>query len=248
MSSLNRKSIRVLLTLFFGIFALPELIFGTYLFACWIRIHTTSVYYVEYPYLASASILIAVGLLSLFGVVYGAWRRSFFGLLFAATVMLGLVTMVAIPDAIPHVMRSMPSDSNYLSAVGSFFRVWYEAHHSFPKDGPEFIEALKTGPVAWQYRVKSPPSMSFYSQNGVRLPYQVVVINNASGPRFDNLSDRPGVIYYSVTSDRQQFWVTMTGLGTDVSERATIKKAADQPHEKPWLITAAAKDYLSRKQ
>ena len=48
-------------------------------------------------------------------------------------------------------------------------------------------------------------------------------MNDASGPRLDNVSDRPGVIYYAVSSDQQQYWVTMTGLLKDTSSTATLK-------------------------
>jgi hypothetical protein len=47
-----KKSVRAVVTILFGLFALPALIFGFYLVACSARIHTTEVYYVEYPYLA----------------------------------------------------------------------------------------------------------------------------------------------------------------------------------------------------
>ena len=81
---------------------------------------------------------------------------------------------------------------------------------------------------------KSPPTESFYSQRGHRLPYQIVVVNDASGPRLDNVSDRPGVIYYAVSSDQQQYWVTMTGLLKDTSSTATLKRLIDRPNESCW--------------
>jgi len=137
----------------------------------------------------------------------------------------------------------MMDDTNYLSHTGSFLRVWYESHHKFPKDQAEFLDALRNGPAAWQYRVSAPPTESDYAKRGVRLPYQIVVINSASGPRLANLSEQPGVIYYCVTSDLQQFWVTMTGLPEDVSRRAVLKRDADRPYDKPSLITAEGKDY-----
>src|SRR5438477_13132280 len=93
--------LRMLLIVVFGAFALPELIYGAYLLVCWVRIHLTTVYYVEYPYFAAAIILIAFAAFSLFCTVYGALQRSFFGLIFAIPLVLGLATMVFIPDAIP---------------------------------------------------------------------------------------------------------------------------------------------------
>jgi hypothetical protein len=226
-----------------GLLSLPALIFGSYLFSCWVRIHTADVFYVEYPYLLAAVVLGGIGALSAFCSIYGALRRSFYGLIFLIPIVLGLATMVYIPDGTPHVQRSMMDDTNYLSATGSFLWVWYEAHRRFPNDQAEFFDALRSGPAAWQNRVSAPPMESDYARGGARLPYQVVVLNGASGPRLTNLSQQPGVIYYCVTEDRQQFWLTMTGLHEDVSRGATLKTVADRPYDKPWLVTAAGKDY-----
>jgi hypothetical protein len=151
--------------------------------------------------------------------------------------------MIYIPDGTPHIQRSMIDDTNYLSATGSFLRVWYESHHKFPRDQAEFLDALRNGPAAWQYRVSALPAESDYAKRGVRLPYQIVVNNSASGPRLTNLSEQPGVIYYCATSDLQQFWVTMTGLPEDVSRRAVLKNDGERPYDKPWVITAEGKDY-----
>jgi hypothetical protein len=226
----------------FGSFCLPPLIFGGYLLVCWFRIHTTTdVYYVDYPYLLAALIFIGVGALCIQCTLYGAWRRSFYGLLFCVPLAFGLIAMVAIPDEIPHTVRSI-DDVNYLSSVNAFFRVWYEANRRFPANEIEFREAITKGPAAWQYRVKAPSSESPYYQGGTRLPYQVVVVTNASGPHVKNASDRPGVIYYCVSGDQQEFWVTMTALRNDISRAASLKMTLDIP-EKVWVVGEAGKDY-----
>lgn len=237
------KTVKLVLTAIAGLLSLPAPILGSYLFCCWFRIHTADVFYVEYPYLLAAAALGSIGAFSIFCSIYGTLRRSFYGLMFLVPIVLGVATMVYIPDGTPHVQRSMMDDTNYLSATGSFLRVWYESHHRFPKNQAEFLDALRSGPAAWQYRVNAPPSESDYAKGGARLPYQIIVINTASGPRLTNLSQQPGVIYYSVTDDQQQFWVTMTGLHEDVSRSATLKTVADRPYDRPWLITAAGKDY-----
>ena len=240
-----KKSVRAVVTILFGLFALPALIFGFYLVACSARIHTTEVYYVEYPYLAAGSALVALGAGIFCCAFYGASRGGFYRLLLPVGAVLGLATMVYIPDGIPHVHRSMIQDSNYLSTVHSFLGVWHDANHRFPKNEAEFSDALKRGPETWQNRVKSPPTESFYSQRGHRLPYQIVVVNGASGPRLDNVSDRPGVIYYAVSSDQQQYWVTMTGLLKDTSSTATLKRLIDRPNEKFVVVSPSGYEYPS---
>lgn len=226
------------------LFSLPSFVFACYFLWCYVRIHTSRVYYVEYPYLLTACIFIVIAFLSISCAVYGIRRRTFYGSILIFPFALGFAVLVYIPDGTPHVQRSMSDDTNYLSSVHSFFGVWYEAHQSFPKDIAEFRQALRQGPAAWQNRVSSPSWQSDYAKNGERLPYEIIVIGGATGPKLDGVSERPGVIYYCVSADHQEFWVTMTGLNEDVSAKATLKKLADLPDEKVWLVTGSSKDYL----
>ena len=248
MTSLVRKTVNTAFGTVAGLFSLPPLIFGCYFIWCSIRIHTGDVYYVEYPYLLTACVLLGVGLVSVSCAIYGIRRRSFYGVIFIIPLVLGFAMLVYIPDGTPHVQRSMMDDTNYLSAIHSFFGVWYESHQRFPKDEAEFKDALKQGPAAWQFRVTSPPLESDYAKDGKRLQYEIVVIAGATGPKLDAPSARPGVIYYCISADNQQFWVTMTGLHQDVSPKATLKTLADRPSDEPWLITASGKDYAFPKR
>ena len=71
----------------------------------------------------------------------------------------------------------------------------------------------------------------------------MVVITEATGPKFDGLSERPGVIYYCVSADYQRFWATMTGLAGDISPRATLKRVGDRSYDEPWLVKGVGKGY-----
>jgi hypothetical protein len=150
-----------------------------------------------------------------------------------------------IPNLFPHGFSSI-ADTNYLSDVNSFFRVWYENNHRFPANESEFREAMATGPEAWQGRVGPAPT-SRYKQRGDSLPYEIVVVTNANGPRLTEVSQRPGVIYYCVSSDLQEFWVSMTSLQADVASTAQIRHIADLPFEPLELIHAAGHDYPVKK-
>lgn len=240
MKNRGQIAIRVAVTVILGLFSLPALMLGLYFFTCRLRI-SANVYYVEYPYLAAAIGFIAVGAFGLFCSSYGAWRRSFYGFLFAIPVVMGLAVMVYIPDGTPHLQRSLIADTNYLSGINSSVRAWYELHRRFPSSESEFQEALRIG--ALEYRREPLSLQSFYSQRGVRLRYQLVVVSDASGPRLDNVSERPGVIYYCVSGDQQEFWVTMTGLRDDVAPAASLKRVADIAREKVSIVGAARKDY-----
>jgi hypothetical protein len=57
------------------------------------------------------------------------------------------------------------------------------------------------------------------------------------------VSDRPGVLYYAVSSDQQQYWVTMTGLHTDTSRSATLKRMIDRPDQNLFIVTPSGYNY-----
>jgi hypothetical protein len=236
-----RIALNVLASTLLGLFSLPTLGFGSYLLFCWFRIHTSKLYYADYPYAVAGLAWFAVGLLSIWATLHGVWRRSFYGLLPAISVFLGLTAMTMIPNILPR-GNSIMADSNYLSDVNAFFRVWYENNHRFPANSGEFRDALETGPAAWQGRV-GPAPISRYRQQGNPIPYEIVVVNDADGPRLENVSQRPGVVYYCASKDLQEFWVTMTGLQSDVAPTAYVSRVAGLPDEKIRLIHAAGRDY-----
>lgn len=76
-----RKSARIVLAILSGLLSFPALIFGSYLLYCWIRIHSSDVFYVDYPYLLLGWVFIGIGVLSAIFAAYGAFRRSFYGCL-----------------------------------------------------------------------------------------------------------------------------------------------------------------------
>lgn len=195
----------------------------------------------DYPYLSAALAFLGLGALSFWTTFYAVWRRSFYGLFFVVPVFVGLATMVLVPNLVPLGFSSV-ADTNYLSSVTAFFRIWYEEHHRFPANEKEFREALREGPAAWQYRVEGAPT-SKYAQRGNFLPYEIVVTPDASGPRVTAVSERPGVIYYSVSSDLQEFWATMTSLQSDVSSAAVIRHIAGIPEEPLELVHSNGREY-----
>ena len=237
-----RTFTRIVLSVISGLFALPSLIFAGYLFLCWLRIRTSDVYYVDYSYGTAALMWTGFGLLGLGMTLYGILRRTYYGVLFSVPVLMGVAAMIVIPDSRPETFRSMTADSNYLGDVGSFLNVWYGEHHAFPKDELEFRQAMRNGPAALR-GMASPVPASPYKQRWSTLPYKVVVLSNASGPRLTAASERPGIIYYCVSGDLQEFWTTMTGLNSDVGRRASIKHVGDSPDYEYYIVHEAGRDY-----
>jgi hypothetical protein len=239
----------LLVSVLIGLFSLPLLGYGGYLVVCWFRIHTSAVYYADYSYATSGLAFVGLGLVGLSMTFQAArlWQYRMYSSflfvlsLFVLPVFFGLVMMLAIPALLPRA-ASTKADSDYLSDVKSFFRVWYEKNHRFPADESEFREAMSKGPAEWQYRV-APAPMSRYRQRGNPLPYEIVIVTNASGPRVAEVSPRPAVIYYCVSKDLQEFWVTMTALQADFDSSASLKRIVGLPEEKIWEVHAAGRDY-----
>jgi hypothetical protein len=227
---------------FFGMFSLPSIIFGGYLFVCWIRIHTAAVYYTDFPYATASLALIGAGLLGLLVTVYAAWRRSFYGLLFLVPLLLGLGVPLIFPRARPEMHRGWVIDGKVLSGVESSLRAWYESRRKFPVGEAEFLEAMTIGSSTGQHWV-SPDYRSRYMQGGKPLPYQIVLSANATGFRLTDLTDRPAVIYYCVSHDLQEFWITATGLQSDVAPATGLKQSGYTP-ALDWRVShASGNDY-----
>src|ERR1700719_2366434 len=227
MDRTTRTVLRAIFSVLFGLFSVPTLGFGAYLFFCWLRIHTSDVFYADYPYAAVSIAFVAAGLLSIWATFHGAWRRSYYGILFAVPVFLGPAAMINIPDLQPRDFSST-ADANYLSGLHAFLGSWFEKNRQFPANESEFKEALGEGPGAWHFYVGPVPT-SRYGQRGRPLPYVIVVVNSANGPRVTDVSRRPGVVYYCVSSDLQEFWVTMTRLQTNLAKVANESRQSCHP-------------------
>lgn len=218
--------------------------FATYMLVCWVRIHSSNVYYGDCSFVEAGLVWTGIGLLS-FGITwYGAWRRSFYGFLFTIPVFLGLVSTHIIPNLTPRT-TTLVADFRFIEKVTNSLREGYEKNERFPAGDSEFFEALAGRTGTKQYSA-GPAVRSKYKQHGSSLQYEVVVVANAHGPRVGDVSERPGVIYYSVSSDLQEFWITMTGLETDLGSMASLRQLTWWEN-KSWIHRAGS-DYSVKKR
>jgi hypothetical protein len=243
-SYLVRKILKILLTALFGIFYVPPIGFGIYLFICWVRIHISDVYYGDSLYLLSALLWIGVGLVTCGVTWYGAWRRSFYGLILIIPLFLGLLSIHLIPNVESHV-TTLVSDYNFAKNITDALQDWYEKRQEFPSSESEFWEALARGTSSTIYRA-SPVTYSKYRQRGSLLPYLIIVSSGARGARTTDVSERPGVVYYCVSADLHEFWITMTGLESDLGTTATLRQLTWW--EGKASIHRAGSDYQSKRQ
>ena len=223
---------KILLTTIFGLFSVPMLIVGGYLLVCSVRSHVADLYYADYLYAPIGLIWLGIGLLSFRITWYGAWHRSFYGLLFLVPVFLTLVSTQIIPNEWPS-LGPYGTDLRFVSNVTSSLGNWYEQRQHFPADDSEFWEAIAKGTPPAQYR-GGRTVYSKYEQHGDLLPYVIVVVEDASGPRVADVSPRPGVLYYCVSRDLQEFWITMTGLESDLASTGSLRQLTWW-EKKPWV-------------
>jgi hypothetical protein len=186
--------VSVIASVLCGIFSVPPLLFGGWLVLLWIVTKLYSCVYLDYPYLLVGTAFMTLGTLALLCAKYGAFRRRFWRLLLIFPVFAGLWTLVVVPNIVPY-------DSWTLSYVFDVRRELeaLEQGGRFPDDGSRLIAAAQ--------RLRSP-----YYRDGRQLPYRVVTIANSSGPFLTSPGNDPGVIYYAVSPDHQQAWLTATEL------------------------------------
>lgn len=99
-----------------------------------------------------------------------------------------------IPNVIPYDVKTSEHVWKLVRAVDSFGN----AHQKFP-DNEAALPA-------------SAPAASPYYEHGERLPFRYVVMTKASGPFLTDPGDRPGTIFYAVSTDLQDVWITATRL------------------------------------
>lgn len=246
-SSGRSYGLRVLHSALLGVFCLPTLIYGGYLLYCWIKVHTSDVYYTNYWYGTAALIFLSAGAISLAATWFATWRRSFYGMLVAVPIILGLAAMVEIPNTGPRA-NSMIADSNYVSMLRFSLQDWYENKEEFPANEDEFRDAMAKGAIEWKATSKENAPTSAYLRKGEVVPYDVTVEKNARGPRVSNVSQRPGTVHYCVSQDLQEYWLTMTELQGDFGKAASVKRMGGQPHDEVLILHASGKDYSAEKR
>jgi len=157
--------------------------------------------YLEYPYLLVGLAFWGVAVLQLFCASHGMRRTGPWRLLLAVPVILGLATMINVPEIAPEDREGLRQVGVVLNGLNSFS----QEHGRFPSTAAEM-----------EQRIPSTIGPSPYRNRGRPLAHRVVLISNATGPYSGGTGDQPGVLYYSVSSDGKEAWIVVTQLDRPV--------------------------------
>jgi len=182
---------------FFSLFTFPPLLISAALLRYWLLTHLRQSIYVEYPYLAVGLVFLSLGLLEVFCVIRGVGRAGSWRLLLGVPVILCLAAMINFPNI-------APEDFEGLRHLGTVF----QDLNSFGKDHGRFPSTV----VELEQSSPTVIATSRYRRSGETLHHRVVLLGNASGPYSGSVGDEPGVLFYAVTGDYKQVWLTETQL------------------------------------
>jgi hypothetical protein len=178
-----------------GLFCLPMLIYGGWLLKLWITIQIQRCVYLEYSYLTTGIAFVSLGVVALLCALYATRRRGYWSALFALPVVAGLWTMAVIPNIVPYDRSTL----SHIRRVMRELEAFNSEHGGFPDRETALPDSL----------LKEPGP---YYQHGRQLPFRTVLLPKATGPFLDNPGADPGVIFYAVSADRQEVWLTGTEL------------------------------------
>ncbi len=227
-----RTVLKTLLSIVLSPFSLLILGIGIGSLVCSVRIHTSAIYYVEYPYVFVGIVWTILGSASMAATLLGIWGPGLYRPLPMLSIVFFLLATQKIPDWLPR-SYALEADIHHLEFARHSLRTWYEKHGQFPQNQAEFESAVSDAPS------------SLYAQQGRPVPYEAEVTADATGPRAVNPSPRPGVTYYCVSPNRQEYWLTMTELDADLGSNARFFRAIQQNGE--WFLHATGSDFQNKK-
>lgn len=183
-------------------FNLPALVLGSSFLWTWVRVQTSDGPYFRWPYLVAG---LACALLSALGLGLTAravWGKRFRVILSVASLLLGLMCAVELPEVSPQAAMS-GGNLRVLGHADHSLSDWDEVHGTFPSNEEDPHKALAVRPLG---------ETAIYLRQGKPIPYDVRIVTNATGPSTVAMPATPGTVVYAVSSDYRDYWLTMTTL------------------------------------
>lgn len=176
-----------------GLFCLPMFLYGGWLLKLWITIQLQRCVYLKYSYLTVGIAFVSLGIVALLCALYATRRRGYWSALFAFPVIAGLWTMVVMPNIVPNDAKS----AYHIQNMASKLKTFSSEHGLFP-DRENALPA------------KDSKELSPYYQRGRQLPFRIVWVPNSTGPFLNSPGPYPGVIFYAVSANQREVWLTGT--------------------------------------
>jgi hypothetical protein len=201
------------------VLCLPSPFLSVTLLKDFLRVHRGEFYHFDYPYGTQFVLWAAIATLIAGLAVYTFFRRSYYGVLPAFAIIVGLLTVHIIPDLAP----SVPMLSSIVKQLGHTEKAlsdWDETHGRFPGNQDELREALT--------QVLAEPS--HFSLGDTPVVCRIELLRNAVSAPVKTTVTQPCVLIYAVRADCAEYWLTATTLEKPTSGRVIVATGiADEP-------------------
>jgi hypothetical protein len=133
-----------------------------------------------------------------------------------------LCALVVVPN-LPYWHLELVENAKYMGSIELRLETWGREHGKFPLTEDELHITLGSATMPSPYR-----------QGGNTLNYQFELVPNQSAP-YQTTPKRPGIIYYAVDPNGQQFWLTLSGLNALYADRPSMAHSDPLTSSKqPW--------------
>ena len=183
-------------------FNLPALVLGFSFLWNWVRVHASDGPYFRWWYLVVSLVCLLLSGVGLGLAARAIWRKSFCVIASVSSFFLGLGCMLILPNVGPR-LDMAGANPKILGHADHSLSDWDEAHGRFPSSEEELRMALAVRPLQ---------EPAIYFQQGKPISYDVRIMTNATGPSVGAVPPNPGTIVYAVSSDYEDYWLTMTTL------------------------------------
>jgi len=193
---------------------------GAYMLSIELRIHLGNPFYVDLEYVRAGVLLLVFGGFGLLIALRHILNPEAASIMLVVPLGCALVGMQIPPSNAEFLAQRVAAGSVTLTLteIRQLLVVWGEAHGRFPDTETQLAQVV----------LQAMEKPSRYAQHGLRLPYRIRQISQATGPHLQSQPDTaPATIYYAVSADSKTFWLTATMLDTAVATESSLLKNED---------------------
>ena len=205
---------------------LAAMLTGVSFAGSWIRLHTSAGANFRYGYLAPAVLFLVFSGFGMLMARRAICEQRFYVLASVVSLAIGLASMIELPEIGPR-LDITEATTRLLGHADHSLSDWDETHSRFPSDERELREALAIRPLG-------EPAIFFVGSHAI--PYDTRIVIDATGPALEPLPPNPGTIVYAVTSNRNEYWLTITTLRNPVGGPVVMHHIAGDYEREPIFV------------